>query len=664
MKERLHAGRPASSAVWLGVAVVLAGLAISSFVRRPQAVWDGLVLALGAVAFFALAFSAAEERPVARWPSLLAVAWDGIAERPWRGVALLAAMSLLASALHRLPQMSAQDDYTSVVLTWGLAFFFYTLAVAPPRPRPRHDWSIWWEVNRWNVLVLATIVGLAFLLRTWGLDRAPATLSGDEAAFGREVMRVLRGELRNPFTTGWLSQPTMGFFYVALFVRWLGLSVTALRLPWAILGTASVLVTFWLVSRLKGVRLGMVTAALLATYHLHVHYSRLHLNNIADPFVTALALLLLTRALDRHSPLDWVLVGASTAAGLYVYTGGRLVILIVAAVMVYAWVGKGRRFWTEYRTGLLTAVGSFLIVAAPMLQFALRFPDEFNGRINQVGIIQSGWLSREVVVRGQSAWGILWDQFQRAALAFLFYPDRSPFYGLPGPLLDPLFGTLFVVGLLYATLRLLPPNADRRLFPMVAWWWGGVIFGGMLTESPPSSHRLVTLSVPTCFFVALALWRLALLAQRALYAVRSEAVLATGVVLFGLLSVRTYFWDYIPSAVYGGPVARLATQVAPVLRPLSATHNVYVVAAPWFYWEFPTFTFLVPDAQAVNLVEPIQEPPVGLVPEGRGAVFILVPARADELTLIRQAYPAGYVEEIRLPPDGDVAAILYVVPPE
>ncbi len=664
MKERLHAGRPASAVVWLGAAVVLVSLAVYSFARRPQAVWDGLVLVLGAVGCFAVAFSVAREGPAARWPSLLAVAWEGIAERPWRGIAFLAAVTLLAYALHRLPQMAPRDDYTPVVVAWGLAFLFYVLAVAPPRPRPRQDWSIWWEVNRLNVLVLAAIVGVALLLRTWGLERAPATLSGDEATFGREVMRVLRGELRNPFATGWLSQPTMGFFYVALFVRWLGPSVVALRLPWALVGTVTVLATFWLVSRLKGVRLGMVTAALLATYHLHVHYSRLHLNNVADPLVTALALLLLMRALDRRSPLDWVLTGAATAAGLYVYTGGRLLILLVAAVVAYTWAGKGRRFWGEYRTGLLVALGGFLVVAAPMLQFALRFPDEFNGRINQVGIIQSGWLSREVALRGQSVWAVLWDQFQRAALAFLVYPDRSAFYGLSGPLLDPLFGSLFAVGLLYATFRLLSPNADRRLFPMVAWWWGGVIFGGMLTESPPSSHRLVTLSVPVCFFVALALWRLALLAQRALEIVPGEIVLATGVVVFGVMSVRMYFWQYIPSGVYGGPVAQLATQVAPTLRPLTATHRFYVVAAPWFYWEFPTFPFLVPGARAINLVEPFREPPVGLVPEGQGAVFILVPERAQELALIRRAYPNGQIKEVRLPPHGTVAAILYVVPPE
>ena len=90
---------------------------------------------------------------------------------------------------------------------------------------------------------------------------------------------------------------------------------------------------------------------------------------------------------------------------------------------------------------------SSLCVGAPMLQYAVRFPQDVHGRVNQVGIFQSGWLAGEITRTGSSAGAILFDQLRRAVLAFNYSPDRTNAYGLDGPLLDPVFGTLFLVGL-------------------------------------------------------------------------------------------------------------------------------------------------------------------------------------------------------------------------
>ncbi|MDQ7028494.1 MAG: hypothetical protein Q9O62_01295 [Ardenticatenia bacterium] len=92
-------------------------------------------------------------------------------------------------------------------------------------------------------------------------------------------------------------------------------------------------------------------------------------------------------------------------------------------------------------------------------------------------------------------------------------------------------------------------------------------------------------------------------------------------------------------------------------------HRLYVVGAPWFFWDFPTFSLLLPDARATDIIEPITRPPEGMVPEGEGAIFLFVPERADELELVRQAYPRGRLHEIRVPPDNTLAGLLYIVPP-
>jgi hypothetical protein len=86
-----------------------------------------------------------------------------------------------------------------------------------------------------------------------------------------------------------------------------------------------------------------------------------------------------------------------------------------------------------------------------MLQFALRYPDEYNGRLNMVGIFQGGWLKLAETEWHQGPLQILVGyQLKRAALAYNAYPDTTAWYGSPQPLFDGLWAILFMLGLGYA----------------------------------------------------------------------------------------------------------------------------------------------------------------------------------------------------------------------
>jgi hypothetical protein len=300
-----------------------------------------------------------------------------------------------------------------------------------------------------------------------------------------------------------------------------------------------------------------------------------------------------------------------------------------------------------------------------MIQYAVRFPDDFNARINQVGIIQSGWLQEEIQRRDEGVVAILFDQFQRAALAFNYYPDRTVWYGLRQPLLDPFFGVVFLLGLLYGTLRLIGRGADTRLAPMVAWWWGGMILGGMLTESPPSSQRLITLAVPTCFFIGLMLWELVQLGSKGIERFPQRPLLILAVAAFAVISLKTYFIDHMPQHIVGGPHAALATQIAPRLNEVSHTHTIYFVGAPWMYWGFATLPYLVPHADAQDILEPIMAPidPAYGRP-GQGQVYIFHPGRRSEMDYVKSTFPGGQVEDVYSPADGSLWGTLYIVPPD
>lgn len=666
--SRTSVSRPRLGLLLLVVgALVLAALGQLYFMRRPAYFWDGLVFYLLAILAFTVAGTQvdrlpardAKEREPGFWSEIVAAA----KRQPWRMVALLVVATLTVSLLRLLRIEPQLDNYNQAVLFWLGAIGLYVVAVAPPRRRPRVDWGLWWEINRRIVLVLGAVMLVALVLRVWHLGGIPQTLGGDEGSQGLEAMKILKGEIRNPFTTGWLGVPTMSFYFNAPTIRLLGNTIFALRLPWAVIGTVTVLIVFWLVTRLKGLTLGVMTAALLATYHYHIHFSRLGSNQVADPFFVALALLYLYRARDRRSPLDWALCGVVVGLGQYFYAGARFTAIIIVVLTLSFLVRDGMRFWREQRQGVLIMLGAALITAAPMIQYAIRFPNDYNARLNQVGIIQSGWLEREQEVRNQGALPILVDQARRAALAFNLYPDRTVWYGSPKPLFDFAAGALFLLGLGYATVRV----DDRRLFPMVVWWWGAMFLGGALTESPPSSQRLITLAPPAVFFVALALMRIGQIVQRAWGERDLERLapyLGAAVLALSLVSVKWYFVDFTPLRLYGSFNGVVATALGEYARDeLGPEWRIYFFGPPRMYVGFGSIPYLAPNVEGVDIHQPLTTPPDrGLAVPDKAAAFVFPPERRGELELVRETFPGGEIEEVPSPLGGDPLFIVYRVP--
>lgn len=590
----------------------------------------------------------------------------------WRLALLLLALLAVVYLLYLLPRLDRLANHTLASLLWLGAMAAYALAVAPPRanllPRLAARLKLIWQQRRAAVLLLLAIMLAALVLRAAYLEAIPYTLGGDEASQGIEAVRVLQGEIRNPFTTGWLGVPTLSFFFNSITIDWLGMTKTGLRLPWALVGTATVVACFFLVKQLQGVTLALATSALLAVYHYHVHFSRLGSNQIADPFFVTASLMFLYHGMRKQRMWAWVATGVCAGAAFYFYAGARFTPIVVAALLFFALLQQPRAALQAHGRGILAMGGAFLVAAAPMLQYALRFPDDFNARINQVGIIQSGWLARELE-NGNALLPTLWEQLRRAALAFNYYPDRTVWYGLLQPLLDPVFGALFAVGLLLCTL-LVVLRRDQRVLPYVLWWWGGMIAGGMLTESPPSAQRLTTLTVPVCFFIAFVLWRFGGLLQVGLLQAGAprlsrKLVLSLGVALFAIISLRLYFFEYTPQIRYGGRHAELATTLAPFLQEVEETHDAYFVGAPWMYWGFSTIPYLAPGMNGQDLEQQLTAPPpTTLLRPARGALFIVRPERIDELPLIQQTFPQGRLLQITSrAPERELLGTLYYVPP-
>lgn len=652
--------RSRATALLFGGALAFALLGQLYFAKRREYLWDGIFFYVVAAILFLALVRRVEGRPA---PAVVQRAiswapWDGVIQRPLSGFLLAFSLTCSFFALGLFKGRSGSASYWDVFALWltsGLLFLMAFLAAEGRWPRLRtlverakaHRREIAW-------VGLCTLV--AFVLRFVALDSIPANFGGDEGEMGMEAIRVLRGDLTNMFVTGWLSHPTLFFFLQALSMKLFGANVFGLRMLSVIVGTLTIPTLYLLVRELFDREMALVATALLAVSHFHLHYSRLASNNIEDPLFATLVFYFLVRGLRSKRGSDYVLSGLALGLSQYFYMGSRLIPLLVMAFIGF--LATTKRDFLRDNLGHLVALGvAALLVALPLLAYYRQRPDAFMARLNQVGIIQSGWLAREPALTGKSTRQILTEQFLKSVLAFNYYTDPTFWYRASIPLLDFLSSVLLVFGLAYSMYRF----QDRAHFLLDAWFWAVILFGGFLMENPPSSPRLVIGIPVACMLVALALVKLARYAQEMGFfqaPLPRHLFLAVIVTLIAFLNLRYYFVEYTPTRIYGNPTAEIGTELSKYLVVRGGDFKVYFFGPPRMYFTYGVIRFMARGVEGMDVRQPLAGPPTFVDP-GREAVFVFLPERRSELEVVRRTYPQGKLWEYER--DGEVKFIVYEV---
>jgi len=340
-------------------------------------------------------------------------------------------------------------------------------------------------------------------------------------------------------------------------------------------------------------------------------------------------------------------------------------------------------------------LGAALVVVAPLLLHYLDHPDMLAARNRQVSIFASGWLAREQEVSGRSTASLMLQQFWKSVSAFNYTLDPTFWYRPAIPLLDFVSGVLFVLGLLWATMRALSCSHTKGGESLHAgwggrgvaahdqqsaggllllWFWLAVLLGWVLTENPPSSMRLVIAAPALACLVGLGLNWLVELVWRVFDGGREGAARrfldGMGVALpiavlsaIAVLNVRYYFAVYTPTRVYGNPTAEVATELGRYLAQRGDGYVVYFYAPPFMYWDFGALRFLTPGVEGFDVPPPGEAggegPPTLAL--GRGARFVFLPERLGELEGVRSRYPGGVEIPAYSAADGRLLYVVYEV---
>ncbi|MBV7338422.1 glycosyltransferase family 39 protein [Chloroflexi bacterium TSY] len=223
------------------------------------------------------------------------------------------------------------------VLFWvtGLSLFLYS-CWALTREHQTEPLSLGFSWNRLDLVAIGTILIAALVLRVYKLESAPFALHNDEAVMGIKTLALIKNPTVKIYLFDEFSTTNLWYYILSGGIRLFGQTVAALRVPSAIIGTLTILPVYLMARLLFSQRIAIIATVLLATYHFHIHMSRLAVNNVTDPFFGTLifsALIIGLRTKRREFlGLAGVLIGLS----LHFYTGARLFIPLTL-LMGMAW---------------------------------------------------------------------------------------------------------------------------------------------------------------------------------------------------------------------------------------------------------------------------------------------------------------------------------------
>ena len=342
---------------------------------------------------------------------------------------------------------------------------------------------------RVELLILALLVLVAFVIRVYQLGSFPDTVLADEADNAQAAVRILYDQPPENgfFGFDWTPQPAFSIYKEAAFIAIFGFNIMAMRLPSALISSLALIPFYLLLRRQFSTVTSLLAAVLLATSVWYLNFSRSSWNNVDISFYMLMTMLFLMCGLDtmtsEHAPpsIKWgyfATAGFFCALGLYGYPAGRAITLALVAFFPIALLFNRQ----HYKTLLLGCVLLFAVEAAtfaPQGVYVARNWEHFNGRSKVVLIFNNPTYKADPA-------GTMLQQLNNNI--------RGPWHGrvnntpqytpVAEPQLDKFTGLLVLIGMV---LTLVLGKLRGKLETWL--WWLMLLAGWVLTQ-------LITVDTP------------------------------------------------------------------------------------------------------------------------------------------------------------------------
>jgi 4-amino-4-deoxy-L-arabinose transferase-like glycosyltransferase len=390
--------------------------------------------------------------------------------------------------------------------------------------------------------MLIALLTLGALLRFSALDRAPLGVHQDElsniydgwsiAVTGADrygdmhpgVVRAFGERDYRPALYPWLA---------ALTQKFTGFSITAGRLPAAILGTLSLLLIYMFGRELKDNGYAILALFLAVLSPLHIQLSRVaHEGGILPGFFLILALFLWQRIARNGFPVSMsAILGLVIGLSANSYQSTKLTAVLLAIVVAIDIARHGTS-----RVKAIGALGAMAAIGAlPQLLFLLDEPARFFGRARVLSV------PADNPVQYVSA--VLHNFWLNLEPVYLFVPRTLR--GLTVARLLPTEAPFFYAGLATLPLLAVRPGSRGRAYLYIALFVA--ILPAALTTDNPATMRASAMAVLTPLFSAAGIVFIGGLVKNEVLRRRYYYPLTIGVLL---LTSAAMVYRYARSEVY------------------------------------------------------------------------------------------------------------------
>lgn len=307
-------------------------------------------------------------------------------------------------------------------------------------------------------LAIVAITALAGAVRVYDIKNYPPGLFPDVAANGEDALLILKGD-RRPFYPRGNGREALFFYLDAIAIKTFGIGVWQMYLGSIVVGIATVVAIYFATSVYFGRLAGLLAAAFLATSSWHVALSRTGFRAIMVPLFVALFTWFAGRVVQAVKKKQiglsyWyaVLSGVAFSGGFYTYIAYRSMIGVVLGIVVLLLLAAlhpkiGLPHIKKYRSQAGIALACAILVILPLVSYFYYHPKEFIGRAGQVSVF-SPHLQQQF--GGGTLLGTLQYSVTGTILSFFTHGDINWRQNVSGyPLLNPLVGLLFLLGLIF-----------------------------------------------------------------------------------------------------------------------------------------------------------------------------------------------------------------------
>lgn len=366
------------------------------------------------------------------------------------------------------------------------------------------------------IIILILILAIGFYLRVANIEGAPPGVYPDEAVNGEDALRALKTGEFEWFYTANNGREGLFINFIAFFFKFLGVSILSLKLPSIFFGTATILGVYLLAKELfQKENPALISAFLTAVSFWPLDFSRIAFRAIMLPAVLVWSTYLLWQGMRARKALPFFVGGLVFGLGLHTYIAFRIAPAILVLTLISFWMND-RSFWKRYWRQILIFILGSIFSALPMLYTFWMHPEFLESRSASISILSPEVNQGHLVQTFLKSLGLSLAKYN-------FWGDQNWRHNYPPyPILDPLTGLAFLVGIIgsanifirssWKRLRKKLPSREMTVHVFLLSWFFIMLAPEFLTaEGLPHALRAIGTIPPIMIFSG---WAISLLVER------------------------------------------------------------------------------------------------------------------------------------------------------